>query len=62
MKKYLSEGYKTFNFGNFKEENDEKGDQLFKTGFGGKICEYVGTYDLIINKTLYKMTIPNNKK
>lgn len=62
MKKYLSEGYKTFNFGNIKEENDEKGDQLFKTGFGGKICEYVGTYDLIINKTLYKMTIPNNKK
>jgi len=59
MKKYLSEGYKIFNFGNIKN-TDNNGDYLFKMGFGGKIHEYIGMYDLIINKTLYKITKSNN--
>ena len=56
IKKYLIEGYKIFNFGNIKNTNKKNGDQTFKLGFGGKVYECIGTYDLIINKLLYKIT------
>lgn len=55
IKKYLTEGYKIFNFGNIKNTNKKNGNQTFKLGFGGKIYECIGTYDLIINKWLYKI-------
>ena len=54
IKKYLIEGYKIFNFGNINNINKKNGNQTFKMGFGGKIYECIGTYDLIINKWLYK--------
>lgn len=54
IKQYLSQGYKIFNFGNIKKTNQKNGDYIFKMGFGGKVYEYIGTYDLIINKWLYK--------
>ena len=55
IKKYLSEGYKIFNFGSIKNMDKKNGNYLFKMGFGGKVYECIGTYDLIINKWLYKI-------
>lgn len=55
IKKYLSQGYKIFNFGNIKSMDKKNGNYLFKMGFGGKVYECIGTYDLIINKWLYKI-------
>ena len=53
IKKYLDEGYKIFNFGNIKSMDKQNGNYIFKLGFGGKVYEYIGTYDLIVNKYLY---------
>lgn len=53
IKKYLSEGYKIFNFGSIKSMDKQNGNYIFKLGFGGKVYEYIGTYDLIVNKYLY---------
>ena len=30
-----------------------QGFHRFKAGYGGKLVEYAGTYDLVVNKTLY---------
>jgi len=63
IKKYLSEGYKIFNFGNVKNIDKKNGNYIFKIGFGGKVYECIGTYDLIINKWLYQIIkIINNIK
>lgn len=53
IKKYLSENYKIFNFGPIKNIDKKDGNYIFKMGFGAKIYEYIGTYDLVINKHLY---------
>lgn len=53
IKKYLDEGYKIFNFGSIKNMNKNNGNYLFKMGFGGKVYETIGSYDLVINKLLY---------
>jgi len=29
----------------------------FKQGYGGELTEFVGTYDLVVNRTLYKIYI-----
>lgn len=61
IKKYISLGYKIFNFGYIKNMDKKNGNYLFKMGFGGKVYECIGTYDLIINKWLYKVIkITNN--
>ena len=41
--------------------NKTNGDYLFKMGFGGKVYEYIGTYDLIVNKWLYRLIKLINK-
>lgn len=56
IKKYISLGYKIFNFGNIKNMDKKNGAYTFKMGFGGKVYECVGTYDLVINKWLYRIT------
>lgn len=56
IKKYISLGYKIFNFGNIKNMDKKNGAYTFKIGFGGKVYECVGTYDLVINKWLYRIT------
>lgn len=33
-----------------------QGFHRFKAGYGGRLVEYVGTYDLVINKPLYQLT------
>lgn len=53
IKKYLNEGYKIFNLGPIKSMDKKDNKSSFKMGFGGKIYETVGTYDLIIKKWLY---------
>ena len=53
MKKYLDEGYKTFDLGNIDLNN--KGLCLSKLGFNANIYEYPGQFDLVINKVLYTM-------
>lgn len=63
IKKYLTLGYKIFNFGNIKSTDKKDGNYLFKMGFGGKVYECLGSYDLIINKWLYHIIkIINNLK
>lgn len=64
IKKYLSQGYKIFNLGSIKNMDKKNGNYTFKMGFGGKVYECIGTYDLIINKWLYKIVklIYNIKK
>lgn len=63
IKKYLTLGYKIFNFGNIKSTDKKDGNYLFKMGFGGKVYECLGSYDLIINKWLYYIIkIINNLK
>lgn len=53
IKKYLNEGYKIFNLGTIKAIDKKNSTYNFKMGFGGKVYETIGTYDLIINKWLY---------
>ena len=55
IKNYLSQGYEIFNFGTIKGMDKKNGNYLFKMGFGGKVYETIGTYDLVINKWLYKI-------
>jgi len=38
-----------------KESENGYGFHRFKQGFGGQLVEYVGTYDLVINPTFYKI-------
>ena len=52
-KKILNEGYKIFNLGSIKSMDKDDSKYNFKMGFGGKVYETVGTYDLVINKWLY---------
>lgn len=53
IKKYLTLGYKIFNFGSISNRSKQNGNYLFKMGFGGKVYECIGRYDLVINKWLY---------
>ncbi len=55
IKKYISEGYNIFNFGSIKNMDKNNNSYLFKIGFGGNVYEYIGYYDLVINKWLYKI-------
>ena len=55
IKKYINEGYNIFNFGSIKNMDKNNNGYLFKIGFGGNVYEYIGYYDLIINKWLYKV-------
>ncbi|MBE6138604.1 MAG: aminoacyltransferase [Firmicutes bacterium] len=53
----IDNGYKIHNFyginGNFKEDDDRFGLYTFKKSFNGKVVEYLGDFDLIINKPKY---------
>lgn len=58
IKYAIKNGYKKYNFygisGDFENKNDELyGLYDFKRGFGGNVEEYIGEFDLIINKPLY---------
>ncbi|MDD4135485.1 MAG: peptidoglycan bridge formation glycyltransferase FemA/FemB family protein [Candidatus Shapirobacteria bacterium] len=40
---------------NAKETENGFGFHRFKQGYGGQLVEYVGTYDLVVNSTFYKL-------
>ncbi len=61
IKKYLNEGYKIFNLGSIKEMDNKDPNYNFKMGFGGKVYETIGTYDLVIDKILYPLVKVLNK-
>ena len=69
--KYAADnGFDLYNFygieGNFKKENNPMyGVYEFKKGFGGRVVELIGEFDLIVNKpkyTLYKVCFSSYKK
>lgn len=58
MIKYaVSKGYKIYDFGgisgDFEIGSSDYGVYAFKKNFNGKVIEYIGEYDLVINKILY---------
>ncbi len=59
MKKFNNEGYNFFNLngisGEFNEKNKYSGLNEMKLGYNASAIEYIGEFDLIINKTMYNM-------
>lgn len=55
----IDNNYQTFNFygidGDFSEESKNYGLFDFKRGFGSEVVELIGEFDLVINKTYYKL-------
>ncbi len=53
----IENGYKRYNFygitGDFREENPLYGLYLFKRGYGGRVVELIGEFDLVISKFWY---------
>ena len=53
----IEQGYDRYNFygitGDFNEKNPLLGLYLFKRGFGGKVVELIGEFDLVISKFWY---------
>lgn len=53
----IENGYDRYNFygitGDFSKENPLLGLYLFKRGFGGRVVELIGEFDLVINKFWY---------
>ena len=41
--------------GNFTNDNKFKGLNEMKLGYGADVYEYVGEFDLVINKTIYRL-------
>lgn len=66
MKKFNKEGYNFFNLngisGEFNEKNKYSGLNEMKLGYNASAIEYIGEFDLIINKTVYNMYQKKNKK
>lgn len=59
IKKYNEEEYSYFNLngivGEFKEKNKYSGLNEMKLGYNASAIEYIGEFDLIINKTIYNI-------
>jgi lipid II:glycine glycyltransferase (peptidoglycan interpeptide bridge formation enzyme) len=69
MIKYgIKNGFKAHDFygisGDLSESDDRYGVYEFKKGFGGTVVEYIGDFDLIVNKPVYMLqeAIKNAKK
>jgi len=58
IEKYIKQGYEIFDFnaitGDFTPNNKYKGLNEMKLGFNADVTEYIGEYDLVINKAGYK--------
>ena len=59
IKKFNNEGYNYFNLngivGEFNVKNKYSGLNEMKLGFNASAIEYIGEFDLIINKTVFKI-------
>jgi len=66
IKKFNNEGYNFFDLngitGEFNEKNKYSGLNEMKLGFHASAIEYIGEFDLIINKTMYNMYQKKMKK
>ena len=66
IKECLVSGIETFDLygctGDFSKENEEHGHFKFKQSFGAELTQYMGEYDLIINKPLYNLYMMLTKK
>lgn len=65
IEKYKNEGFKFFDLngitGDFTDSNPYKGLNEFKLNFKPNIYEYIGEFDLVINKTIYQLLLSSNK-
>ena len=65
IEKYKNEGFKFFDLngitGDFSDTNPYKGLNDFKLNFKPTIYEYIGEFDLVINKTIYQLLLSSNK-
>ena len=66
IKKLNLEEYKYFNLngivGEFKEKNKYSGLNEMKLGYNASAMEYIGEFDLIINKTVYNLYQTKSEK
>lgn len=66
IKKFNNDGYSFFDLngisGEFNEKHKYSGLNEMKLGFHANAIEYIGEFDLIINKTVYNMYQKKNKK
>ena len=58
IKDSIKKGFKKYNFYGISGDFENKKDELyglydFKRGFGGNVEEYIGEFDLVINKFMY---------
>jgi len=53
MQEYARQGYKVINLGGMTSELNKDYDSILKTEMSNKIVEYVGEFDLVINKKAY---------
>ncbi len=53
MQEYARQGYKVVNLGGMTSELNKDYDSILKTEMSNKIVEYVGEFDLVINKKAY---------
>ena len=65
IEKYKNDGYKFFDLngitGDFSDKNPYKGLNDFKLQFKPRVYEYIGEFDLVINKTIYQLLLSSNK-
>ena len=65
IKKYKTENYKFLDLngitGDFTDENPYKGLNDFKLSFKPKVFEYIGEFDMVVNKTMYQLLLSSNK-
>lgn len=65
IKRYKNNDYKFLDLngitGDFSKTNPYKGLNDFKLRFAPKVYEYIGEFDLIINKTIYSLLFSTNK-
>ena len=66
IKKFNNAGYSFFDLngisGEFNEKHKYSGLNEMKLGYNASAIEYIGEFDLIINKTVYNMYQKKNKK
>lgn len=66
IKQINQQGYQYFNLngivGEFKEKNKYSGLNEMKLGFNAQALEFIGEFDLIINKTVYNLYVKKKEK
>lgn len=65
IEKYKEEKYSFLDLngitGDFTDDNPYKGLNDFKISFNPKIYEYIGEFDMVVNKTVYSLLLSSNK-